>query len=130
MKDQTGSVMVEATLGIVFILYVALAVAQLSLVFHATLAAQSAAVRTARAVSLAPGHDPQAGNQVYQAQQGATLGSLRWDVGPVCQISNNQVACAVTVRVPTFLPAGGLFFGNGLKGPIEVTQQGYFPIFR
>jgi hypothetical protein len=124
---ESGSVLVEATVGMVMILYIALAVVQLVLVFHATLAAQSAATRSARAVALNPAHDPASANQVYWAQQGVSLRSLKWDAAPVCGQVGGAVKCTALVRVPTVLPAAALFFGGGLTGPILVAQQGYFP---
>lgn len=129
-RDERGAVFIEAFISIIFILYMGLLVAQMFMVFHASMAAKSAAMRAARAVALDPHLDPDAGLGPYTAQRARYIASLVWAPTPGCSPAGNEVVCNATVKVPTFLPGGALFFGEGIRGPIEVTETGRFPIIK
>lgn len=129
-RDQRGAVFIEALISIIFILYMALMVGQMFMVFHATMAAKSAAMRSARAVALDPNLNMQAASGPYQAHQARYIAALSWPPAPDCTQSGREIVCQVSVRVPTFLPAGALFFGGGMKDDIEVTETGRFPVIK
>jgi len=130
VRDQRGVVFIEALISIVFILYIALAVGQMFMVFHATMAARSAAMRSARAVALDPGLQVQAASGPYRAHQAGYIASLSWPAAPDCRTAGQEVVCSVSLGVPTFLPGGAMFFGAGLSGEIVVTESGRYPVIR
>lgn len=125
---ERGAAMVEATIGIIMLLGVMLMVLQLILVFHATLAAHSAATRAARAYALEGPGGMASATAMYNAQKATGLGSLVWEP-PVCNYTSTLVTCTARVRVPSIMPgAGTMFGGGGLSGPVVVAETGQYPV--
>lgn len=117
--------MVEATIGIVMILFVALMFMQVLLVFHASLAAHAAAQRAARDGALTG--DPAAGTATAAVLQGNTLKIIKWQA-PSCAQQGSVMQCTVTAGVPSMVPGGGLFMGGGWSG-VEIKETGQYPMF-
>lgn len=120
--------MVEATFGILMLLFVALGAMQMVLVFHGALAAHSAAARTARTRAIT-GQQDQA-QKTYDQQRQTALGALRWDAEPRCTMDNNWAQCTVQVHIPAIFPGGGFLFGSGGSfTDILVSETGNYPNF-
>lgn len=119
--------MVEATMGVVLLMLAAVAAIQLVLVFHAALAAHSAAARSARAFALT--WDYSAARRVYQLQQSTALRAISW--GELeCDRRPDGALCVVRVDVPSLLPGGGLFMGDGGNMMlVSLTENGFYPNF-
>lgn len=119
--------MVEATLGVVLLMLAAVAAIQLVLVFHAALAAHSAAARSARAFALT--WDYAAASRVYELQKSTALQAIIWEELR-CDRRGDGGECTVRVQVPSLLPGGGLFIGEG-RNPMLVLlrETGYYPNF-
>lgn len=122
---QDGVAMVEATIGTILLLFAALAAVQLVLVFHGTLAAHGAAIRSAR--TLAVTGSRQLAQSTYEDQRSAALGMIRWEQFD-CSQTSTMAQCEVVIKVPVIVPGGGLFGGGGLTGPLLVRETGAYPI--
>jgi hypothetical protein len=122
---QEGVTTVEATIGIVLLLFTALFAVQLVLLLHGALAAHSAAGRAAREVALTG--TVWAANAIYQKEQSTALRALLWQ-GPDCSYTRTLATCIARVRVPSLMPGGVLLFGNGsFLGAIDLTETGQYP---
>lgn len=122
--DQRGVALIEATLGTVILLLAALIVIQMVLVFHAVLAAHSAAVRTARTLAIAGSG---AVAETYRRQVSTTLAALTWGE-PDCRRTDTLATCTVEVRVPAIVPGAGLFADGSVSGRLVYQETGWYPI--
>lgn len=124
-EGQDGVTTVEATIGILLLLYATLFAVQVVLVMHGALAAYAAAGKAARAVALSG--SVTAAAPIFQQQQATALRSLVW-LAPSCSYAKPAASCTATVYVPVVLPGGGLFFGGGGSlGSIRMTEIGRYP---
>lgn len=116
--------MVEAMLGTLLLLFAALLVIQVIIIFHASLAAHSAATRSARAQAL--GASTSQRDSVYQAQRANAIKIINWQ-GITCTPSGDLVTCTVKAQVPSILPGGGFLFGGNFAG-VPIEERGQYPM--
>lgn len=125
LRDETGTLMVEGTIGVVMLLLAALAAVQILLFVHAALAAKSAAVQAAR--SYAVTGQVSAAERIYEAQQSASLGAIGWQPLEL-QRSGGRARATVGVSIPPVFPGAGVLGGGGLTGRLHLQEYGEYPI--
>lgn len=125
LHDETGTLMVEGTIGVVMLLMAALAAVQILLFVHAALAAKSAAVQAARSYALTG--QVNAAQRIYEAQQSSSLGAISWRSLEL-QRSGGRARATVQVTIPPVFPGAGVLGGGGLTGPLHLQESGEYPL--
>lgn len=124
-REVDGVVLIEGTIGVVMLLLATLAAIQLLLVTHASLAAHVAAAHAARTYALTG--NTNLAERAFEAQAGLTLRILTWEP-PEFSRSGGHARAVARVHVPPIFPGAGLLGGNGLSGPVLVTEFGEYPV--
>lgn len=125
LQENTGAVMVEAMIGIIFILVASMAAIQLILIAHGAMVARTAATSVAHIYAIT--RDPEKARQMYEFEKGNAFGVIRWEE-VTFGAREGMATATVRVYIPPVFPGAGLFGGEGLTGGFFWEESGAYPL--